>query len=1410
MPRLRRVLLVAALGFLLLPGFAWAGLSLPSPSGLFASLIEKATGGAVTVTGASGLPNNLHFDRVELHDSKGVWLVAEDVTLQWHPYLVLTKTASIELLRAARVQLPRLKVSAGGSSELPVKVELKQLEVDRADVGAPVLGAAAVVSLRGSLDLPSYELPTAHLVMHDLGSGGDYQLDAHVTDQRTEAAFTGAEPQGGLLARIAGLPDIGKLRLEASVAGPQEALATKVALTAGPANAHATGTVNLTGETLDLQVDASAPAMHPAPNVSWQGVQLQAVVRGKFTAPDATGRLQIDQLAASGTTIRQLSADLGGNAGQVRLHAVAEGVRIAGPDPQLLESAPLVLDASVRLDDPARPLTFKLEHPLLAAEGQARTAGNIDATAAVRIARLAPLAAIGGLDLQGSTEFRLHASVQDGATSLDSNGTLSLTGGQAPLPGLLGTGATFALSGQMRGEEVTGRLTTAGKNVKLSLEGTRTAQKLQAALTASLTQLGVLAPTLSGALDVTAQVAGPPDDLALTAHAQGEIGAQGVPRGPVAMDVALHGLPGAPTGTVRAQGQLAGAPVQLALAAQRNPDGSYQASIERADWRSLHAEGALRLPAGATVPLGRIDLQLGQLADLRPFVGQPITGSVNATVNIDPAEARLQLEAKDAGVPGTRIGQATVNARVRDPLNAPVVTASASLTGIEAGRVSGSAKLDVTGPQNALAFATDASLRVAGNPAQIAGAGVLDAAEKKLLLSRLQVDSHGQTARLLAPATFRFGQETSVDRLRIGLRSGVLDVSGQLAPRLDAAATLRAPADIAAIVSPGLALDGTVALDAKLTGTPAQPSGTVRISATGLHQNTGPGRSVPPANVVGTAELQGGAVRVQARATAGSANLAVAGEVSPRLNLTVTARAPAEIAALYDPNLALNGSLALDARLTGTAAEPGGTVRISATGLRMRTGPGRALPPANIMATAELHGRSARIDARASAGSASFRVAGEAPLGSGPLDLRATGGMELALLDPILTAQGRRARGRLTLDAAIAGTTAAPRVSGGAQLANGEILDYTEGLRIDQIAAIVRGDGETLRIVSFTGRAGPGTISASGTVGLAAPGLPLDLHVVANDARPISSDQLQMTLDANLLVRGPARGDMLVSGRVLIRRAEIRIPSRLPPKVAVLKVIRPGDKRVLPAAPAPSVALDLVVDAPEQVFVRGRGVNAELSGTLRIRGQASSPQVAGGLEMRRGELSVAGTTLTFSRGKVSFGGTSVAGKIDPTLDFVAETTSNNVTATLTISGYASDPKVAFSSTPPLPQDEVLSYLLFRRSIKEIGPFQIASMAAAVAELTGVTGEGTFNPLGDIRSGLGLDRLTVGGSSTGTGATVEAGKYVASGVYLGAKENTAGGPGATLQIDITKGLKLETDVGAGRGGNQVGLTYQFEY
>jgi translocation and assembly module TamB len=135
--------------------------------------------------------------------------------------------------------------------------------------------------------------------------------------------------------------------------------------------------------------------------------------------------------------------------------------------------------------------------------------------------------------------------------------------------------------------------------------------------------------------------------------------------------------------------------------------------------------------------------------------------------------------------------------------------------------------------------------------------------------------------------------------------------------------------------------------------------------------------------------------------------------------------------------------------------------------------------------------------------------------------------------------------------------------------------------------------------------------------------------------------------------------------------------------------------------------------------------------------------------------------------------------------------------------------VKFSSSPELPQDEILARLLFDRATSNLSPFEIAQLAQALAQLTGIGGGGA-NPLDRVRSALGLDRLGVSGGEGGTGAAVEAGRYVAPGVFLGVRQGTQGQTGVGVQVEITPRLKLEGQTATGPAGDRLGLSYEFEY
>ncbi|MBV8455215.1 MAG: translocation/assembly module TamB domain-containing protein, partial [Acetobacteraceae bacterium] len=235
------------------------------------------------------------------------------------------------------------------------------------------------------------------------------------------------------------------------------------------------------------------------------------------------------------------------------------------------------------------------------------------------------------------------------------------------------------------------------------------------------------------------------------------------------------------------------------------------------------------------------------------------------------------------------------------------------------------------------------------------------------------------------------------------------------------------------------------------------------------------------------------------------------------------------------------------------------------------------------------------------------------------------------------------------------------------------------------------------------------------------------------------------------------------------------------------------------------------------VFIRGRGMNVELGGAIAISGTTKAMQPRGMLKLRRGTFNLVGNTLTFNSGDIDFNGGSLT---NPGIHLVAMSTVNGTVATLTVSGTARNPKITLTSQPELPQDQILALLLFHTSSDRLSPFQLASIAGGLAEISG-TSSGLTNPLQSVQNALGLDQLGVGGGPNGN-PSLQAGRYVGRRLYVGAQESTGGqGAQGVVTYDLTHGLKLNATVGTGQttsaigatgeaNGASVGITYSFEY
>ncbi|MFC0386405.1 translocation/assembly module TamB domain-containing protein [Muricoccus vinaceus] len=445
------------------------------------------------------------------------------------------------------------------------------------------------------------------------------------------------------------------------------------------------------------------------------------------------------------------------------------------------------------------------------------------------------------------------------------------------------------------------------------------------------------------------------------------------------------------------------------------------------------------------------------------------------------------------------------------------------------------------------------------------------------------------------------------------------------------------------------------------------------------------------------------------------------------------------LAGRFLPDLSPIGTVAGEVRVTGLASGPELRATLRGSGLRPGASWSNGLPSLNLRAEASWVSGAARLRAELEAGRAGrLTLTATLPQGFGntaQLEAGLEGSLALQpLAAPFLAAGANRVTGRLQLALRASGPLSAPELGGRATLSGGEYRNPVYGVRVRDISGTIVGEGTRLVVERLGARTvGGGTIALRGDVDFGVDGLPADLTLTARNARPAVSDLVTATVDAGLRLVGPLLGNGLLSGQVRVQRAEVRIPQSIPSSVPVLENVRvrgtPPPGAILPpsaqpnasnsAAPAdlPPIRLEVAIMVPGQIFVRGRGVDAELGGGLRIGGTLAEPVPQGGFDLRRGTLSVLARRLTFDRGRIDFAN----GTLMPRLDLTARSQAGSTSIIVAVQGTPTKPEITFSSSPELPQDEILARLLFDRSTDRLSPFEIAQIAAAVAQLTGIGG-----------------------------------------------------------------------------------------
>ncbi|URW76714.1 translocation/assembly module TamB domain-containing protein [Sphingomonas donggukensis] len=411
---------------------------------------------------------------------------------------------------------------------------------------------------------------------------------------------------------------------------------------------------------------------------------------------------------------------------------------------------------------------------------------------------------------------------------------------------------------------------------------------------------------------------------------------------------------------------------------------------------------------------------------------------------------------------------------------------------------------------------------------------------------------------------------------------------------------------------------------------------------------------------------------------------------------------------------------------------------------------------------------------------------------------------------------GQQLSGPIGVAADFGGRVSAPQLTGIVRASNLTYENEIYGTRLTNMRVNGRFTNDRFELTELNARAGEGTVAAQGTVGLSSvAGFPIDVRATLNDARLARSDALGATATGTIRVTNSAANGGLIQGELILPEVRYEVIRQGAAEVPELTGVRrksdaaraTAAQQAARASPPGLFKLDLRLRADNRLFVSGMGLESEWLADIRVGGTSAAPQVTGQARVVRGTYSFAGKRFDLSRGIVRFEGGPLG---NPALDIAATTTTEGITATITIAGNALSPRLSFTSSPNLPQDEVLSRLLFGSSVTNLSATEAIQLAAALNSLRG-SGGGGLNPLGKLRSVTGIDRLRILGAdeATGRGTALSAGQYLTDDIYIEIITDSKGFTATQLEIALTKALSLLSSTGS-FGGSNATLRYSKDY
>ena len=409
--------------------------------------------------------------------------------------------------------------------------------------------------------------------------------------------------------------------------------------------------------------------------------------------------------------------------------------------------------------------------------------------------------------------------------------------------------------------------------------------------------------------------------------------------------------------------------------------------------------------------------------------------------------------------------------------------------------------------------------------------------------------------------------------------------------------------------------------------------------------------------------------------------------------------------------------------------------------------------------------------------------------------------------------------GTLGFDLALNGPLAVSSLSGRTTLSGGRYASPDLPFALTDLNGTASIAAGRANVTADAALSTGGRLRVGGTVNAASP-FNADLTATLADVTLRDARLFQTRGNGTITVQGPLAGGAQIAGRIALIETEIRVPNgsftgvgTIPGLVHVGESTASRQTRLFAGliagadgtgangrASARAYPLDLEISAPNRLFVRGRGLDAELGGSLRLRGTTANVVPDGAFSLIRGRLDILGKRLALSEAELRLTGNFV-----PDLRILASNESDGITSSVLVEGNVSDPQVSFTSSPELPEEEVLSRLLFGRALNTLSAFQAAQLAGAVATLAGRGGEGL---LAKLRKGFGLDDLDISTAENGE-TSLTAGKYISENTYTEIEVDQQGRSTITLNLDVNEKLTVRGSLSSD-GQTGIGVFLEKDY